>query len=365
MRSIATCLPVSHAHFLLSRTDAIGDVVLALPMAGVLKEAFPDCRVSLLCAERNMAVARACRHIDGAYAWNLVAERPRGERICWFRNIGADVIIHVRPLRAIAALARQARIPLRIGTGRRLFHWSTCNRLVHLHRMNSPLHEAQLNLKLLKPFGVRYHYPARTVADYYGFDKIPRMDHAVAGLLDTTKFNLIVHPKSGGTSREWPLAHFSELLETLPADRFNIVVTGTGEERAAVAQRLPMRLPHVRDAMGKLSLDELISLVAGADALLAASTGPLHIAAALGRHALGIYAPLRSKRAGRWGPIGVNARVFQLDKQCAACRRSRDCACLRGIKPGAVQDHLFTLAASGAAEARAAARDHPQEISLP
>ena len=34
--------------FLISRTDAIGDVVLTLPVAGRLKQLFPDCRVLLL-----------------------------------------------------------------------------------------------------------------------------------------------------------------------------------------------------------------------------------------------------------------------------------------------------------------------------
>ena len=45
--------------FLISRPDAIGDVVLTLPMAGRLKQLFPGCRVLLLGRNYTRAVAEA------------------------------------------------------------------------------------------------------------------------------------------------------------------------------------------------------------------------------------------------------------------------------------------------------------------
>ena len=35
-------------NILIARTDRIGDVVLSLPLAGIVKKHFPDCRVSFL-----------------------------------------------------------------------------------------------------------------------------------------------------------------------------------------------------------------------------------------------------------------------------------------------------------------------------
>lgn len=152
-----------------------------------------------------------------------------------------------------------------------------------------------------------------------------------------------MHPKSGGTSREWPIEHFAALIQGLPAQRFNVLVTGSPAEAEQVRASLPMNLPAVHDVMGRLSLAELIALIHRADGLLAASTGPLHIAAAMGKHALGLYAPLRSKRASRWGPLGAKARVFQLDHDCSICRRSKICACTRRIGPTEVSDYLHSL----------------------
>jgi heptosyltransferase-3 len=208
------------------------------------------------------------------------------------------------------------------------------------------LHEAQLNLKLLEPLGLKRTYPAAEIGGLYGLDGRPTLGDDIKALIDPLRFNLIVHPKSGGTSREWPCEYFAALIRSLPPARFNVLVTGSEQEGEQLRGSLPLELGHVVDLMGRLSLAELIALIGAADGLVAASTGPLHIAAALGKHALGIYSPLRSKRASRWGPIGTRARVFQLDRNCAACHRMRDCECVRRILPDQVKDYLETLSGS-------------------
>jgi ADP-heptose:LPS heptosyltransferase len=97
---------------------------------------------------------------------------------------------------------------------------------------------------------------------------------------------------------------------------------------------------RVTDLTGKLSLAELISFINSCDGLVAGSTGPLHIAAALGKRAIGLYAPMRPIFPQRWAPIGKNADYLVLDKQCEACRKTMDCECIRSIKPEQVAEKL-------------------------
>ena len=59
--------------FLVSRTDAIGDVVLTLPVAGRLKQLFPGCRVVLIGRTYTAPVAAACFHISNP-------KKPRSAR---------------------------------------------------------------------------------------------------------------------------------------------------------------------------------------------------------------------------------------------------------------------------------------------
>ena len=153
--------------FIISRADAIGDVVLTLPVGGWLKQAFPGCRVVLLGRAYTRAVAAACPWIDDflsldelerpaeAAAVSLPAARAAEEaQVAMLRQWSAQAIIHVFPNKLVARLARRAGIPVRIGTRNRWFHWLTCNRLVALSRRHSPLHEAQLNMQLLRPLGL-------------------------------------------------------------------------------------------------------------------------------------------------------------------------------------------------------------------
>jgi heptosyltransferase-3 len=334
-------------HIVLNRADKIGDVLVALPMAGILKRTFSGCKVSLLAQRYTLPLARCCEHLDEIYVWDDIRAAPRAERVERFKAFNADAIVHVYPLAPIATLAYRAKIPLRIGTSRRLVHWFTCNELVRVSRRYSPLHEAQLNIQLLRGVGIDRFYALEELSGLFGLSRIDPLPPNLAACIDRSRFNLIVHPKSAGSAREWPIAHFARLIETLPPDRFNILVTGSEAEGELVRDALPMQRPHVTDLTGKISLGELISLINAADGLLAASTGPLHVAAALGKHALGMFAPFRSKHSGRWGPIGPRAHVFQRANKCGSCPDPSDCECMRQISPAEVRTCLLELASAG------------------
>ena len=90
--------------------------------------------------------------------------------------------------------------------------------------------------------------------------------------------------------------------------------------------------PEVINMTGKLSLQQFIAFIDHCDVLIAASTGPLHIASALGKKAIGLFAPMRPIHPGRWKPIGAKANYLVLNKDCNDCRKTMDCHCIREIK---------------------------------
>jgi heptosyltransferase-3 len=327
---------------ILSRTDAIGDTVLTLPMAGVLRWLYPACRILFLGRSYTEAVVAACEHIDQFLNWDEWKALPPAEAARAMTATGADTIVHVFPNKRIASLAKRAGLAQRIGTTNRLYHWLTCNRLVRLSRKNSDLHEAQLNLKLLVPFGAKELYSLDEIGGLYGLTRLAPLPDAVAILPDPKRFNLVLHPKSRGSAREWGLDNFSELIRLLPQDRFKIFISGTAAE-GALMESLFRDHPSVTDLTGRLSLGELIAFLARVDGLVAASTGPLHLASALGIYALGIYPPIRPMHPGRWGPVGPPAEVFVRPGDCAACRQTADCTCMRGIAPQLLGARLLSI----------------------
>jgi heptosyltransferase-3 len=325
--------------FIISRTDAIGDVVLTLPVAGVLRSLYPSARILFLGRAYTRDIIDACGHIDGFLDWDQLKEASPARQLA---ATGADTIIHVFPDKLIARAAWQARIPQRIGTTNRLYHWLYCNIRVPLSRKNSPWHEAQLNLRLLEPLGARESYTPEEISGFYGLTRLADLPPAVAALLSPDRFNLILHPKSRGSAREWGLDNFRQLIALLPRERFNIFLTGTAAE-GKLLEPLRQEFPFLTDLTGRLSLGELMSFIALADGLVAASTGPLHLAAALGISALGIYPPIRPMHPGRWAPVGKKAVVFVENRDCDACRKTGDCACMRAIRPQVLSEYLQSL----------------------
>lgn len=326
--------------FIISRTDSIGDVVLTLPVAGILKSCFPDCTIIFLGRDYTKPVAEACECIDEVISWDEIATLKGKEGVRFIQSLNADSIIHVFPRKEIAAYAKQAGIPLRVGTSHRLYHWFTCNRLLNFTRNNSNLHESQLNLKLLEPFGINREYSLPELQNYSFFKKIKPLNPDLKLLFNDNRFKLILHPKSKGSAREWGVSKYKELIALLPKDKVQIFVTGTAQEGESFKELLGYD-KHTIDMTGKLSLVELISFINNCDGLVAASTGPLHLAAVMGKKAIGLYSPVRPIHPGRWAPIGPNAKFLVASESCGNCTRKIGCNCLSSIKAQDVADTIL------------------------
>ncbi len=323
---------------IISRIDSIGDVVLTLPMCGVLKHSLPQYEIIFLGRAYTKAIVDCCQHVDSFWDWDQIKTSPMDDQLKCFSEV--DVIVHVRPDREIASIAKRARIPLRIGTSHRSFHLFTCNKLIHFSRKKSDLHESQLNVKLLSPLGITRHYSTDELADFYGLTKVPALSEELLQLIDKEKFNLILHPKSRGSAREWGLSNFSQLINILPSEHFKIFITGTKAEGELVKDLFNSERAII-NMTGKLSLEQLISFIDECNGLVAASTGPLHIAAALGKKVVGIFPPVRPMHPGRWRPIGKQASYVVKETLCDDCRKSENCHCIREITAEQVKAKLL------------------------
>jgi heptosyltransferase III len=291
-------------NILISRTDSIGDVILTLPLAGVIKKEQPDTKVYFLGNDYTKPIIERCGYVDEFInVKDLTADL--------LRSLNLKAIIHVFPNRDVAKLAKKAKIPLRIGTSHRWFHWLNCNKLLDLSRKNSDFHEAQLNLKLLEPLNILLNLSIKELGNYYGWKRSAIKFEE----LNPNKFNLIFHMKSKGSAAEWPVEQYMVLANHLPADQYNILITGTEDEGKRISEECAdiFKLEHIQNVTGKFNLEDFISFVGSCHGLLACSTGPLHIAAASGIHALGLYPNKRPMHAGRWAPIGELAEFIEAD----------------------------------------------------
>ena len=326
---------------LISRTDSIGDVILTLPMAGILKELFPQVRILFIGKTYTRDVIACSEYVNEFVNWDDIERMmDDDQKVKSFQKLKADIIIHVFPQPEIARLAKKAGIKIRIGTTGRIYHLNNCNKPVMFSRKRSDLHEAQLNLKLLKPLGFTKIPEIDKLSDYYGFTNIPDLSNQFVNLLNPAKKNIVLHPKSKGSAREWGLENFNKLIEILPEKQYQIFTSGTEEEGKLFRNKLNLKKDNIIDISGTMSLQQFIAFIARCDGLVAASTGPLHIAAATGIVAIGIYPPIKPMHPGRWAPIGKNAGYLVKETECNDCREGETCHCMLEISPKKVKQKL-------------------------
>ena len=245
---------------LISRTDSIGDVVLTLPVAAMLRAHLPQAHIGFLCTPYTLPVIAACSMVDEAVP---VQDFLDGTPARW------DCIIHVFPRADIARQAKRMGIRYRIGTTNRAFHWLSCNYLVRLSRRRSGLHEAQLNIALLRPLGILTIPSPAELGAMHTLQNVLPLPDAWNALLQPGKFHLILHPKSSGSAREWGTERFLELIRLLSPERFQVFISGTAADRESLKPLLDAAEDRITDISGKMDLATFMAFINACDGLVA------------------------------------------------------------------------------------------------
>jgi heptosyltransferase-3 len=326
---------------IISRTDSIGDVLLTLPICAWIKSNYPTATILFLGKGYTKSVVECYDLVDEFIDWKDYENQPKVEQLEGFRALSADAIIHVFPNKDIASLAKKVRIPVRVGTSHRSYHLLTCTHRPSFTRKRSDLHESQLNHELLRPFGLtdlpsleeiigatsHFHAPKVSLPDF------------LENVLQSERKGIILHPKSQGSAREWPMEKYIELTHELVKKNYTVFFTGTQAEGDLFRNEIPKN-ENVIDTTGKLNLDELINFISRADYLLACSTGPLHIAGYLGINTIGFFVPKRPIHPGRWKALGPEVSILVNDPDCLKCAKKTDCNCIADISVNRVLDLL-------------------------
>jgi heptosyltransferase-3 len=307
--------------FALIRSDRIGDLVLSLPVAEAVKDVVPGAFVAFVVSPANSAIARACPFVDAVIEYSERADRLRGllRLTGELRSGGFDAAIFLRPTPRAALAAALANVPLRVGTSYRFYSF-LFNRRVPEHRKHAEKHEYESNLALiaaaLKP-GTSEYAPRLELdgtSRKYAWDTMHELGLERKGFV-------IIHPGSGGSARNLKPAGYAWLADYIE-NRMGVraVLTyGPGEEHLidsidSARERESTRLRGPED------LIRLAGFIENAALFVSGSTGPMHIAAAVGTPTLSFFSPVRSCSPRRWGPVSDKRRVIMPPvPECPTC----------------------------------------------
>lgn len=299
--------------FLVVRTDRIGDVILSTPVFEAIKSKFPQSHLCAMVSSYAADVVKSNPHVDDVI---IDDHEHRGrEREGFFRLVRKiregefDVAVLLRPTFRLALMLLLAGVKYRIGTGYR-FYQILLNRKVYEHRKVNLRHEADYNLDLLRPLGIAWR---KTPPKMY----LSAQEKEFAGrLFDQLKIApddtvVLIHPGSGDSSLNLPAKRFAQaadgLMEKLGA---KILFTGTNREKELVSF-IQGRMEHEAfDLVGRTDLRQLAAVINKCDVVVSNSTGPMHLAVAVGTPTVAVFCPIFAAGPIRWGPYGEGHEVI-------------------------------------------------------
>ena len=322
-----------------------GDVLLASPVLSVLKSAIPGLEIDALVYDDTAEMlaghpALAKLHCVGRQWRGEGALRRVGVEWELFSRLRArdyDLIVHLceHPRGAWLARflgARWSVAPAKPGRGS--FWVQSFTHLYSLPR-NGRRHQVELNLDALRRIGLQPAYAGRRTQIVAGADA----DRTVAALLAKEGLGergfVHLHPASRWKFKCWPADRCAALIDRLSAAGERIVLTAAKDpsEAALVEDILKRTSVPVLNLAGRLSIKELVALIARARLSICVDSMPMHVAGAVGTPVVALFGPSGDIE---WGPWQGKSAVVNSDHPCRPCGND-------GCGGGKVSECLTTL----------------------
>ncbi len=336
---------------LILKPSSLGDVIHALPVLRLLKQHFRTAEIFWWIDSSLAPLIEGDPDLAGVVRferkrWGKPQHWPEMfQSIRWLRAQHFDLVIDLQCLARSGAFAWLARGKFLVGLdevreGARGFYD------LAVPRKNYFTHAVDWYLAVLPPLGVPVHK---------NFAWLPERKEIAAAVErkwfgENSKFKIqnskliLLQPGARWENKRWPAAHFAELVSRLekkfPAVHFAIL--GSTDD-APLGEKISAAAPEkVLNLCGATSLPEMIEWVRRCDLLVTNDTGPMHVAAALGKPLIALFGPTEPRRTG---PYGQLQNVLRLDLPCSPCMKP-DCVfektdeCLRALSPAVVLERI-------------------------
>jgi heptosyltransferase-3 len=311
---------------LVTRTDRLGDVILATPVLRHLRETRPGAEIHFLVRKEWMPVLAygdAVKRVefDPFESAGRLAER--------LRQTGFDEAYVLKDEALVSKAVMKAGIPFRAGpySSFRSFFLFNHGRLQR--RSRCKMHEAEYNLDLVSP-----RVPASRTEGLprAWVETLPAAKTRAREFLGESQISpgtfVAIHPGSSGSARYVKQERLHGIAREWLAREVPVVVSG-GPMEDAVLSRFKEAVPGVvlLGPQEGLGLDGLAEVYRCSRGVIAHGTGPLHLAAAVEVPVFAIYPPLFVLSEKRWGPLVSKRHVWIPAVVCPERFRCRGPAC--------------------------------------
>jgi heptosyltransferase-2 len=307
---------------LVVRTDRIGDVVLSTPVIKALRDVYPHAYVAMMVSPHAKEVVEGNPYLDEVIVYDKEAKHKSWRRSLEFsrrlKKKKFDLALVLHPTNRVHWVTFLAGIKRRIGYNRKCGFLLT-DKIPHTKQFGEK-HELEYNLDLLSQLGIipeekRIFVPQKKESAEW-VDNFLR----AKGITDNDAL-LAINPGASCPSKIWPAERFAQAADRL-ADKYGFkIVVVAGPKELPLAEAVLANLRHQALNLGaKLSLSQLIALLAKCRLFISNDSGPVHLGSAVGVPVIAIFG---RKQQGlspqRWGPLGQKDKVLHKDVGCIQC----------------------------------------------
>jgi lipopolysaccharide heptosyltransferase I len=305
---------------LIIKPSALGDIIHALPVLTAMRRRFPTAHIAWLVNRGYEPLLRGHPDLDETlpfdrhvfrggffFATLAFAEFLRRVRLRRF-----DLVIDLQGLlrSGIMSLATGAARRVGMSCAREGARWFYTDRVpVDFEAM----HAVERNWRLAQALGGEGEKCFRLRVDEGARNWVREELHACA------RPWLAVGVGSRWRTKRWPPEYFAALVRWAQQEFGGTAVfVGSGDEVNLARAAAHIVGGSVRQLAGRTSLPQLAALLSEVDVMLANDTGPLHLAAALGRP---VVAPYTCTQVRQNGPFGQEARAVETTVWCKGSYR--------------------------------------------
>lgn len=286
---------------LIARPDRVGDVVLSTPIPRELKKTFPNSFVAVLVRSYTKDIFLNNPFVDEIIIADEILSGSKKNILKWVGQIRKFKFTHalmLLPNERINYLLFLAGIRTRIGVGHKFFQFITGVKSVSRNKYIPLRHEADYCMDLARKIGVEN--ADITPRIFLSEEEKEKLAEKRKSLLGEKKYLIGIHSTSGNSAPNWTPDYYADLIKLLiPNNELQVVCTDQNVPEV-ISEISGVRIP--KEVLSKREFWIF-------DLLVSASTGPMHVCAAMGIKTVSIFCPLTACSPELWGPLGNESIV--------------------------------------------------------
>jgi 3-deoxy-D-manno-octulosonic-acid transferase/heptosyltransferase-1 len=320
---------------LIVKLSAIGDVLHTLPALTALRRHYPHAQIDWLVEEAAADLVQEHAALNRVLVWRRreFIQLLKSGKLATSGGLFMDLLFALRRTRYDLVIDFQALLKsslwIFLARGRRkagfdqgMEHSENSHLFLNerIPPVSMEMHALDRGLALLQSLGIPdmqvvYDLPIgaeeeRTAEELLKESGVP-LNHPF----------IAINPVAKWPTKLWTARRFGELAGRLLQKGFQVVFTGSGEDRPLLDDMTGTLGSSVGRLDGRTRLKVLAAVYRLAGAVVSTDTGPMHLAAAVGTPVVALFGPTAPWRTG---PYGENHIVLRSGVSCSPCF-SRSC----------------------------------------